>query len=166
MIVSMIAAIGKNNELGKDNQLLWHLPNDLKFFKKHTQGHCVIMGRNTLESIGRALPNRKNIMVSQTGSTDIEQVAKAVSIPDAIEMARESGEDECFIIGGGKIYIEAIDMSDRLYITRVDATFDADVHFPQTDWDEWKLISKEDFYKDEKHDYDYSFEIYERKQPL
>lgn len=162
MLVSLIAAIGRNYELGKDNQLLWHLPNDLKFFKQHTLRHAVVMGRRTFESIGRPLPNRINIVVSQHFQPPAE-VYRAVSLADALEVARENGETECFVIGGARLFSEALDFADKLYITRVDAEFEADVFFPEMDMTEWELSFSEAHPSDEKHAYPYTFEIYDRK---
>ena len=163
MKISIIAAIGKNNEFGGDNQLLWRLSDDLKLFKKLTMGHCIIMGRKTFESIGKALPGRINIVVT-SGYIDAEGVTSSVDLNDAIEIARESGETEAFIIGGGQIYQYAIDLADRLFISHVDGSFpEADIFFPEIEDSEWVSDSGIQYIKDEKNAYDFLFKTYTRK---
>lgn len=163
MKISIIAAIGKNNELGAGNSLLWHLSDDLKTFKKITSGHSIIMGRKTFESIGKALKNRINIVVT-TQSIDIADIYTAVDLNHAIEIARTAGDDEAFIIGGGQIYNYAIDLADRLYLTFVDASFEnADVFFPTVNFNEWQLTHTENFEKNENNDYNYVLKVYDRK---
>jgi dihydrofolate reductase len=126
-MISIIAIIGKNRELGRDNHLLWNIPSDLKRFREITKGHPVIMGRKTFESIGHPLPNRKNIVISHHGP--IPGVSVVGSFDEAIEQVK--GTDEIFVIGGGQIYAAAIEKSDRLYLTIVDADApDADTFFP------------------------------------
>lgn len=143
-IVSLIAAIGKNRELGKGNQLLFKIPEDMKFFKEKTNGHPIIMGRKTWESIGRALPNRTNIVISRDAnniSDSNNQVIAASSIENAIARARDvDGGEEIFIIGGAQIYQQAIQFADKIYLTAVDAEDkDADAFFP--DYSEFKKIN-------------------------
>ena len=134
-MITIIAAIGKNNELGKDNQLLWHLPADLKHFKNLTSGHPIIMGRKTYESIGKPLPNRTNIVVSRKENWFEEGILIVPSLKDAIKHAKKINEN-IFIIGGGEIYRHTIDMADRLEITQVNHQTDADVFFPNIDYEE------------------------------
>ena len=133
-MLSIIAVIGKNRELGKDNHLLWNIPGDLKRFKDITKGHPVIMGRKTLESIGHPLPNRTNIVISSHSSYSSYPsytVLCASSLDEAIEKAKSApGAEEIFIIGGGSVYAAALDRADRLYLTVVDATAAADTFFP------------------------------------
>ncbi|MCC6721595.1 MAG: dihydrofolate reductase [Bacteroidia bacterium] len=163
MKISIIAAIGKNNELGFANSLLWHLSDDLKTFKKITMGHCIIMGRKTFESIGKALKGRINIVVT-TKNLDISDINTAIDLNYAIELARSAKETEVFIIGGGQIYNYAIDIADKLYLTFVDAEFaNADTFFPNINFEEWTLISKEIYGKNENNEFDFDFRIYERK---
>ena len=129
-MITIIAAIGKNNELGKDNQLLWHLPADLKHFKNLTSGHPIIMGRKTYESIGKPLPNRTNIVVSRKDDWFEEGILIVPSLKDAIKHAKKINEN-IFIIGGGEIYRHTINIADRLEITQVNHQTDADVFFPK-----------------------------------
>ena len=163
MKISIIAAIGKNNELGAANALLWHLSDDLKTFKKITLGHCIIMGRKTFESIGKALKGRINIVVT-TQKIDFPDIYTAIDLNHAIETARLNGDTEAFIIGGGQIYNYAIDLADRLYLSFVNAQFtNADIFFPKINLDEWNLISSDNFSKNENNEFDFVFNVYERK---
>ncbi len=174
MILSIIAAIGQNNELGKDNQLLWQMPADMKHFRETTSGHPVIMGRKTFESIGRALPNRENIIITRDPQYFREGVIIVHSLEEAIErytksraskdIARhDSAESEIFIIGGGHVYEEALPYADRLYITHVDAKLPADTFFPEIDLRKWEKSHEEKFPSDEKNPYPYTFVTYEKK---
>lgn len=131
-MISIIAAIGKNRELGKDNQLLWNIPEDLKRFRELTSGHPIIMGRKTFDSIGRVLPNRTNIIITRNLDSKIDGAVVVRSLEEAIDKARLSeGRDEIFIIGGGQIFQQSIDLVDRLYLTIVDENYpEADVFFP------------------------------------
>ena len=162
MIVSIIAAIGINNELGANNQLLWRLSDDLKLFKKLTMGHCIIMGRKTFESIGRALPGRINIVVT-TGNIEVEGIYKAIDLNHAIELARETGDDEAFIIGGGQVYGYAIDLADKLCITQVNAEFpNAEIFLPEINYDDWELVKTESYMKSDKNEFDFEYKEYYR----
>jgi dihydrofolate reductase len=162
-MITIIAAIGANNELGKDNDLIWHLPADLKRFKKVTSGHHILMGRNTFESIGKPLPNRTNIVITRNNNYFVDGCLIASSLEEAIEMASE--DEEVFIIGGAQIYKQAIEnkIADKLDVTIVHSSFDADVFFPEIDTSHWKEISREDFKADEKNKFDFSFVTYIRK---
>ncbi len=162
-MVTIIAAIAHNNALGKDNDLIWHLPEDLKRFKKITSGHHILMGRNTFESIGKPLPNRTTIIITRNNSYFKDGCLIANSIEQAIEMA--AADDEVFIIGGAQIYKEAIqkNLADRLDITLVHHQFDADVFFPEIDLKIWKEVAREDFKADEKNVYDYSFVSFQKR---
>jgi dihydrofolate reductase len=161
-MITVIAAIAKNNALGKDNDLIWYLPADLKRFKKVTTGHYILMGRNTFESIGKPLPNRTTIIITRNKNYSKEGCLTAASIEEAIELAKE--EAQLFIIGGAQIYKEimAKDLADQLDITLVHSEFDADVYFPEIDAKVWKEAVREDFKADEKNDYDYSFISYQK----
>lgn len=161
-MITIIAAIGQNNELGKNNDLIWHLPADLKRFKKVTSGHHIIMGRNTFESIGKPLPNRTTVIITRNDNYFKEGCLIANSIEQALELAK--GDDEIYIIGGAQIYQQAIasDLVDKLDITIVHESFDADVFFPEIDKTKWKETSREDFKADEKNKFDYSFVSYEK----
>jgi len=161
MIISLIAAIGKNNELGKNNSLLWHLPADMKHFKDTTYLHPVIMGRKTYESIGRPLPNRRNIVITRDEKYKIEGIEIARSVEKAIALFEDTDE-EIFFIGGGEIYNQVMKYINKLYITRIDNEFpDADTFFPSID-PRWKEKKREDFQADEKNLYNYSFIEYEK----
>ncbi len=142
-MLSLIAVIGKNRELGKDNKLLWNIPADLARFRKITKGHPVIMGRKTFESIGHPLPNRSNVVISGSPSFRPSGVIVVRTLGSAIDCAKElPGNEEIFVIGGGRVYAQAIDRVDRLYVTVVDAIAPADTYFP--DYSQFsKVISKE-----------------------
>lgn len=159
-MITVIAAIAKNYALGKDNDLIWHLPADLKRFKKVTTGHYILMGRNTFESIGKPLPNRTTIIITRNKNYFKDGCLIANSLEEAIEMAKE--EEKIFIIGGAQIYKETIakNLADRLDITLVHKSFEADVFFPEIDPKIWKEDSREDFTADEKNKLDYSFVSY------
>ena len=161
-MITIIAAISENYALGKDNRLLWHLPDDFKRFKKVTSGHHVIMGRKTFESIGKkALPKRTNIIISSQKSYDASCIVLADSLPTALRIAQT--DDNPYILGGGMIYKEAMQYADKLDITLVHHTFDADTFFPKIDAKVWKEVSREFHPKDERHNYDFSFVSYIRK---
>lgn len=161
-MITIIAAIGKNNELGKDNQLLWRLPADLKHFKNLTSGHPIIMGRKTYESIGKPLPNRTNIVVSRKDDWFEEGILIVPSLKDAIKHAKKINEN-IFILGGGEIYRHTIDLADRLEITQVNHQTDADVFFPKIDEKIWIKTDEINHPKDENHAYDFYFQTWERK---
>lgn len=160
--IAHVVAAADNNGIGKDGRLLWHLPNDLKFFKNTTWGMPVIMGRKTFESVGKPLPGRINIVVTKQKNWSAEGVVVASSLEDAMEKARQTDCLEWFIIGGGEIYRQSMDRADRIYMTRVHASLDASVFYPEIDLSKWKLIRFEDFDSDEKHAYPYTFETWEK----
>ena len=167
MIVSLIVAIAENNVIGKDNDLIWHLPNDMKFFKEKTLNHHIITGRKNYISIPekyRPLANRTNIVL--TRQTDFKESGCVVlhSLEDAIIYATKNDETELFIIGGGQIYKEALEkgLIDRMYITHVNHQFDGDTFFPEINNEAWKKISETNNPIDEKHRYSYSFAVYEK----
>lgn len=159
MTTSIIVAIAKNNAIGKDNKLLWYLPNDLKHFKEVTTGHTVIMGRKTFDSVGKPLPKRRNIVVTRQPIT-IEGCEVVSSIEAALALC--AGEEEVFIVGGAEIYRQALHLTNRIYLTRVDQDFDGDTFFPKLDPKEWEEKEREDFEPDEKNKYHYSFITLER----
>ncbi len=158
--ITIIAAIAKNNALGKDNDLIWHLSADLKRFKKVTTGHHILMGRNTYESIGKPLPNRTTVIITRNPNYKAEGCIVVNSIEKAIEVARE--DENTFIIGGAQIYKQAMESNlvDQLDVTLVHENFDADVYFPKIDSTIWKEASRENFDADEKNKHDYSFISY------
>jgi len=161
-MIIIIAAIGLNNELGKDNDLIWHLPADLKRFKKVTSGHSIIMGRNTFESIGKPLPNRRSIIITRNTSYKKEGCDVVHSLEEAINLIKD--QKNAFIIGGAQIYKEAIEkqLVDQLDITKVHQNFEADVFFPTIDQSVWEEISEETFLPDDKNHYTYSFISYKK----
>jgi len=162
-MISLIAAIGKNNELGKKNELLWALPADMKHFRDTTRGHTVIMGQKTFESLDNPLPNRRNIVVTKSDSFTHEGIEISKSLEDTIRSFENTGE-EVFVIGGGEIYRQTIDNANKLYITHVDETFsDADVFFPKIDESKWQKTKSELLKKDELNKYDLEFAEYMRK---
>lgn len=137
-IINIIAAIGQNRELGKNNKLLWHYPEDMKHFRAKTSGHVVIMGRKTYQSIGRLLPNRTNIIITRNPDFKIEGAIVVHSLPQALERAKREEKEEIFIIGGAQIYQEAMPKADKIYLTLVPGTYDADAFFP--DYSDFKKI--------------------------
>jgi len=163
-MLSIIAAIADNGAIGADNALLWHLPNDLKRFKRLTTGHTVIMGRKTYDSLPKgALPNRTNVVLTTNDRASLARCETFDNLPDAIR--HHQHEAEIFIIGGAQVYEQAIILADKLYITCVHHTFThADVFFPEIDENGWNLIDCEDFLTDENHPYSYTFKIFSRKK--
>jgi dihydrofolate reductase len=165
MIISAIAAIDKNNAIGKGNDLPWRLPEDLKFFKRTTLGKPVLMGRKTFDSLGgKPLKDRLNIVLSNQKNLQLpEHVLLYSDINAAIRRLQDEKIDEVFIIGGGKIFTETLPIIDRLYLTHVDAEVDgADAFFPHIDHSNWKTVWEEHHGQDEKHAYNYTFRKYER----
>ena len=160
MTISIIVAFDNNRVIGKDNQLIWHLPNDLKHFKAVTSGHPVIMGRKTYESIGRLLPNRKNIIVTRNTEYQVEGAHVFNSLETAIDSC--VGEEEVFIIGGSEIYGQALTLAHKLYITEVLHDFEGDAFFPEINFDEWKVISEKNGILDEKNKWEHRFKLYHR----
>ncbi|MGB5941717.1 MAG: dihydrofolate reductase [Leeuwenhoekiella sp.] len=159
--IILIAAAATNNGLGKDNDLVWHLPDDFKRFKKLTTGHPIIMGRKTFESFPKLLPNRTHIIITRKDNYQPEGTLVTHSLNEALQAA--SGNDTVFIIGGGEIYDLAIDEATHIELTRVHASFDADTFFPEIDETKW-LVVKEEFHpKDDKHDYAFSYLTYARR---
>jgi dihydrofolate reductase len=164
MIISLVVAASDNNVIGKDNQLPWHLPNDMKFFKNTTWGLPILMGRKTFESMkSKALAGRINIIITRQSGWKADGVLVGNSIEDAMMIAKETDCKEVCVIGGGEIFKEVLPKADRLYMTRVHTTLDGDAFFPALKEGEWKLARKRDCYKDEKHAHDYTFETWERK---
>jgi len=159
MIVTIVVAIAENYAIGKNNQLLWHMPADLKHFKQITSGHTVIMGRKTYDSVGKPLPNRRNIIITRQEIT-IPGCEVVKSVDDALELC--TNEEEVFIVGGAEIYKLAMPKTDRIYLTIIHHSFEADTLFPEIDYMEWKEVSREDHPADEKHKYSYSFITLER----
>lgn len=158
--ITIIAAASSNDALGKDNDLIWHLSNDLKRFKELTKGHHVIMGRKTFESMPKALPGRTNVVITRQKDYQLEGAIVVHSLQEALEIAKN--DDQPFIIGGGEIYSQALKVANRIELTRVHGEFDADTFFPTIDTKIWKEKFKEDHFKDTRHDYDFTFIRYEK----
>jgi len=160
--ISIIVAIAENYAIGKNNDLLWHISNDLKRFKSLTRNHCVVMGKRTYYSLPtRPLPNRTNIVITDVPGEQIDQCVMAYSIEDAVE--KMDAENENFIIGGGSVYRQFMPLAHKLYITRVHKNFDADTFFPEISGHQWRLVQKQEVDDDPQNDFSYAFEIYERK---
>lgn len=160
--VTIIVAAGENNAIGKDNQLIWHLSDDLKRFKNLTNGHHIIMGRKTFESFSKPLPNRTHVVITRQADYKVPSGVIVVNnLEDALDASRE--DKQPFIIGGGEIYKQAIGIADKLEITRVHADFEADTFFPEIDSTNWKEVTKTTHPKDEKHAYGFSFITYIRQ---
>jgi len=161
-MISIIVAIAKNRAIGKDNQLLWHLSYDLKRFKKLTEGHIVIMGQKTFESLPKKpLPNRTNIVITDDFEYEQEGVTLAYSITDSLVIAKNSNiEGEVFIIGGASIYRQFLPLADKFYITQIDKEFEGDVYFPELD-ESWEITDEE---KKKGEEFDYSYQIWEKKK--
>jgi dihydrofolate reductase len=164
MIVSAIVATDKNNVIGKNNDIPWYLSADLKYFKKTTLNHHIIMGRKSYESIGRPLPKRTNIIVTRNPFFIVSNCIVVNSIQEALQIAVDNGETEAFIIGGGEIYKQSMHLWDRIYLTAVDLEVEGgEVFFPELSEEDWQLISEEHHAADEKNDHDYTFKVLERK---
>ncbi len=162
-MVSLIVAASTNNAIGKNNQLLWHLPNDMKFFKNSTWGMPVIMGRKTFEAVNKPLPGRINIVITKQPNWNAEGAVVATDLNNALKKAAETNCKELFIIGGGEIYKQAIEIADKIYLTRVHANIDGDTFFPAIDENKWQLTANQDFAADEKHAFAYSFQTWKTK---
>lgn len=163
MKISSIVAASENNAIGKDNDLMWNLPDDMKFFKQKTTGHPIIMGRKTYDSMGKPLPRRVNIVLTRNNDFTAEGVEVFHDIEPAIEFAKKLDQDEIFIIGGAKIYELAMPYIDRIYLTRVHGNFEGEVYFPELKAENWETISKEYHPADERHDFSFTFYTLERK---
>ena len=159
--VSIIVAIAQNNAIGKDNQLLWHLSDDLKRFKRLTMGHTLIMGRNTFLSLPNgALPNRRHIVITDIPEESFDGCEMAHSIDHAIELAGDL--EECFVIGGGMVYAQFLHIAGKLYLTQVNESFEADTFFPEIDFQLWKAVSTESIEAGEKDEYSHTYTEYVR----
>ena len=165
MTLSIIVAAAENNVIGKDNNLPWHLPADMAYFKEKTMGHCVVMGRKNFESIPekyRPLIGRTNIVITRNSEFSYPSAVVVHSLEEAITEARSRGEKELFIIGGGEIFRQAMPLVDKVYITRIHHSFDGDIFFPELKSVEWKEIKRIDCKPDEKNRYSYSYIELER----
>lgn len=160
-MLTIIAAAAENNALGKDNQLVWHLPDDFKRFKSLTSGHYIIMGRKTFESFPKPLPNRTHVIITRQTDYKVPEGCLVVSnLQEAINSCPK--EEEVFVIGGGQIYQQAIDLVDKIDLTRVHTSVEADTFFPEIDLSKWELVFEEFHPKDEKHNFDFTFLTYKK----
>lgn len=157
-MITLIAAAAENNALGKDNQLVWHLPIDFKRFKEITSGHYIIMGRKTFESFPKPLPNRTHVIITRQKNYTVENCIVVNSIEEAIAACPK--EEDIYIIGGAEIYKQSIPFAEKIELTRVHANFDADAFFPEIDLNEWKITFEEPHLKDDKHNFDFTFQTF------
>ncbi|MCE7065586.1 dihydrofolate reductase [Dyadobacter sp. CY326] len=160
MQISIIVAVSKNGVIGKDNQLLWRLPDDLKRFKQLTLGHPMIMGRKTFESIGKALPGRTSIVITRKDDFNADGIVVAHSLLEALRIAEESETSEAFVVGGGEIYVEAQPLADKMYITEVDTIIDGDTFFQVLDPSAWEESERVVHEADERHKWKFEFVNY------
>lgn len=171
-MLSLIVAMAENQVIGINNNLPWHLPNDLQYFKKVTMGKPIIMGRKTYESIGRPLPGRRNIIITRqtdyTAAQEHESVDVVNSLADAVKLGEDialvNGHEEVFVIGGAEIYQQALPVADRLYITHVLANVEGDAYFPDVDWQQYTEISRDSFTAQGSNPYDYCFSLYQNNR--
>jgi dihydrofolate reductase len=164
-MISIIVAVAKNNVIGKDNSLIWHLPADMKFFKETTTGHCIITGRKNYESIPekfRPLPNRTNIVITRQKDYSAPGAIVVGSIEEAIEKAKQTGDNEIFIIGGAEIFRQSFRFVNKIYFTKIYHSFNGDVFFPEINASEWKETSRVKGIVDEKNKYEFDFIIFEK----
>ncbi|MEJ8765130.1 dihydrofolate reductase [Oceanobacillus sp. HCA-5259] len=162
-MISLLVAMDRNHVIGSDNDLPWHLPDDLRYFKETTTGHTIIMGRKTFESIGRVLPNRKHVVLTRGNYEFPEEVEVIHDLEPIKTWNDDNPQEEYFVIGGGDIFKQVLPFADRLYITWIDEDFAGDTFFPSISLDEWELTGKTKGKKDEKNPYDYYYLVYERK---
>ena len=162
-MIALVVAMAENRVIGKDNQLIWHLPADLKHFKRLTTGHPIIMGRKTFEAIGKPLPNRTNIIITHQAGYKAEGCMVAHSLSEGLMMAQQM-DAEIFVIGGAEIYRQAMFLADTIYLTEVHHTFEGDTFFPEIDSILWQGTSREFHKADEKNPYDYSFVTYKARE--
>ena len=160
-MITLIAAAAENNALGKDNQLIWHLPDDFKRFKEITSSHYIVMGRKTFESFPKPLPNRTHVIITRQKEFLAEGCIVVNSIEKAIEACPK--EEEVFVIGGAEIYRQSIGFADKIELTRIHDTFEADAYFPEINLNQWVLVFEEYHPKDEKHKFDFTFQTFLKK---
>lgn len=163
MILSLLVAASENNVIGKDNQLPWHLPNDLKYFKNLTWGMPILMGRKTFDSIGKALPGRKSIVITRNQEWQHEGVDVVHSIEEAVKKAESYGAKEIFVIGGAEIFKTSLSAANRVYVTRIHHQFEGDVFFPEISEKEWQLKASRYCEADEKNHYNHTYQVWNRK---
>lgn len=157
MIISHIVAVSKNGVIGHDYKMLWHMPNDFRYFKQKTMGHHVLMGRKTYESLGKILPGRTFIIVTRDSNYRVEGAHIVNDIEAGVELARAAGEQELFIIGGGEIYRQTQSIADIIYLTEIDVIVEGNVKYPFPDKNQWKEVRRNELLADDKNPYNYSF---------
>lgn len=162
MLLSAITAVSQNNVIGLNNDLPWHLPADMKFFKKTTMEHAVVMGRKTYESFGKALPGRTNIVISRRQDYTLPDAMVVHSLEEALDKAKTTEQYEIFILGGAQIFRQSISFIDRIYLTRIYHDFEGDAFFPNISPEKWKMTRDEQHQPDEKNKYKYAFQTWER----
>ena len=165
VVVSLLVAADEKNIIGKNNQLPWHLPNDLKYFKNQTWGMPILMGRKTFESIGKALPGRKSIVITRDSTLSYKDVSVVHSVQSAIEKAKEFGALEIFVIGGAEVFREAFQYAARIYMTRIHHFFEGDVYFPEIIPEHWQKIKSHHCEADEKNAFSHTFQVWEKRTP-
>lgn len=162
MIISTIVAASRNWVIGKDNEIPWYIPNDLRYFRRMTLGHHIILGRKNYESIGKPLPKRTNLIITRDTTYEAPGCHVLHTIDEAIDFARKDKEEELIICGGGQIYKQTMHLVDKIYFTEIEAVVEGDVFFPEIDTKKWKLVSIERNQSDDRHEYGYNFMVYER----
>lgn len=165
MTIALIAAISQNRVLGKDNELVWHLPKDMRFFKTKTMGYPVVMGRKTFESFGSALPGRTNIIITRNPGYRAEDAITVTSLEAGLAEAARYNADTIFIAGGAEIYRQALALADTMYLTHIHAEVEGDAFFPEFPETEWQVVAKESVPADEKHAYPFDFVTWKRVKP-
>jgi dihydrofolate reductase len=162
MLISAIVAMANHNVIGRDNTIPWYLPEDLKWFKKHTLNHAIVMGRKCFESIGRPLPKRTNIVITRDMFYLVNGCVVVHSLSEALQIAENEGETEVFIIGGGEIYAQSLHLCNKIYLTEVHADIEGEIVFPNLLENEWTTTFQEEHFKDEKNEFDFTFKILEK----
>ena len=162
MILSLLVAADENNVIGRDNKLPWHLPNDLRYFKNQTWGMPILMGRKTFDSIGKALPGRKSIVITRNNEWQSDGVEVVHSVEESIEKAKSFGAKEIFVIGGAEIFASSFGLANRIYLTRIHHRFEGDSFFPELAESDWKLVQTRQCPADEKNAYSHTFQVWER----
>jgi dihydrofolate reductase len=166
MKISIIAAVAENRVIGKDNDLIWHLPDDMKFFMQKTTGHHVIMGRKNFESLPpkySPLPNRTNIVITRQNELFIDGAHVVNTLDEGLKIAKDNGEEEAFVIGGGEVYKLGLAVADIMYLTEIKSSFDGDTYFPEYDRNQWIEIARSNHPADDRHEYEFDFVTYKHK---
>jgi len=162
MLISLIAAVAENGVIGRNNEMVWNLPDDFKYFKQTTSGHPIVMGRKTFESLGKPLPNRVNIVITRNADYHPAETVVTRSLDEALDKALHTQSPETFVIGGAEIYRQAISRADRLYLTEVKGTFEGDTYFPDFNRTDWREVSRRHHPADDRHTVAFDFVIWER----